>query len=965
MAVAPVSAGSATRESNNFIRLCKLLLDIGTKVLQNKFDILVPPSQLSDFVSSNKSILKKKPSIGGHGRAKLFPTDAKPCSNVFDISLIYVLFRETRFTDDDGSSRPLIRPPQLGWGIKPDSSDSSDAANIERLRLARNDLYGHKLKAAISDEEFEETWAELYTAVISIGGDKYKQEVDNILNHTLPAVISLPINTTLMQVLIEKRGAEDKKFVETRAYRRIQEEVDRDGAVLIVGNSGEGKTSCAWHLILRRLVAGDNLVIIDSADEWRKKWDASKKQTIFVDNCVGESCAIPERAEAWQRLQEDLRGCINHKYTTVIATVRRYIYRDLKATVNRFHLFGKPIDISSSDLRLSSSEKLQMIRSHLRDKDIVLNAKTIEMLTSCDTPCFPLSCRLFASDEMFRAKGESFFLHPVSQLREELVQLSRRDSVAFSALILLLVCDGHLLFDNLTPSEPTQNKPPNGWLERLRYICCGASPNVNWVAEKLESIKKARKLPNLTLFDIHRAIERLRDSHVTVNDTAYKFVHASLLEAVGVVLANEDAMFVLQHCSAHFIQQHVRLQSFPDVAEDTLVRLPEIYYKELAKRFTDDVMNGDIDDVFQNPSIDDLSFSIRWCMYISNMERTKQLRFYRSVDKKGYSLFYWVGRTGNLSLLRQFLHNEEPTSDCLHGACFSANAEAVMFVLSKGVSAHCVDAGGRTPLIIACKAGNYGTVKLLLDYGADVNQEQESFGTPLHYACWNGDLQLLRVLLENGAKSNVVTCGGWPAIYFGGGEENAKVVQMLLKRQNSINVTAHTGWSPLHLASGKGDLDIVLSLIESGADINIATTKGWSPLYCATQKGRHNVASMLLQNGADYDQTDYFGLSCLHRVCYDGYNLVAKVLIQGGADVNIRSKVGYTPLHCACDSGHVALVKLLLQNGADVHAEGLNKKTPANVAQMKQRKEILELLADSSARAKNKGICDKTCNGHA
>ncbi|XP_069141288.1 uncharacterized protein [Argopecten irradians] len=939
------STGNPTKESNNFIRLCQLLLDIGTKVLHDKFDSLVTPCQLADFLARNKSILKKIPSIGGHGRVKLYPADGTPCSKNFDISLIYVLFRETRFTDDDGKlTKPLIPPPDRGWGAKPDSTDSSDAANIERLRLARNDLYGHKLRAAISNEEFEETWAELYTAIISIGGDKYRQDVEKILNHTQPAVINVPSNTKLMQVLIEKRGDEDKKFVETRAYRRIQEEVDRAGSVLIVGNSGEGKTSCAWHLLLRRLVAGDNIVIVDSADDWRNKWDASKKQTIFIDNCFGESCAIPERAEAWQRLQEDLRGCINNRDTTVIATVRTYIYRDLKPMLNRFHLFGKPIDISSNPLRLSSSEKLQMIRSHLCDKQINLNTKTIEMLTSFDTPCFPLSCRLFASDETFRAKGESFFLFPVTQLRKELVQLSQRDSVAFAALMLLLVSDGHLLFDNLTPNESTQNKPPNGLYERLCYICCGATPTVNWAAEKLESIKKSRKLPNLTMFDINRAIEKLRDSHVTVTDTAYKFVHESLLEAVGVVLANEDAMFVLQHCSAHFIQQHVRIQSFPEVAEDTIVRLPEIYYKELTKRFTEDVMKGDIDAVFQNPSIADLSFSIRWCLYISNMERTKQINFYRSVDKKGYTLFYWVGRTGNISLLRQFLQNEEPTADCLHGACFSGNLEVVKFVLSKGVSTHVVDAGGRTPLIIACQTGSYDVVRLLLSYGADANQEQDSFGTPLHYACWNGDTELVRVLLENGAKSNVVTYGGWPAIYFSGSEENANVVQMFFKRQNSINVTAHTEWSPLHLAAGKGNVDIVLSLIENGADINIATTKGWSPLYCATQKGRHSAASLLVKYGADPDQSDYFGVSCLHRVCYDGYDLVAKVLIQGGANVNIRSKVGYTPLHCACDSGHISLVNLLLQNGADVKAEGLNKKTPANIAQVKHRDEILELL---------------------
>ncbi|XP_033745570.1 uncharacterized protein LOC117331082 [Pecten maximus] len=826
------STGSSKKESNNFIRLCQLLLDIGTKVLHDKFDTLVPPSQLAYFLSCNKSILKKKPSIGGHGRAKLFPSDGTPCSKLFDISLMYVLFRETRFTDDDGSTRPLIAPPKLGWGIKPDSADSSDAANIERLRFARNDLYGHKLKAAISNEEFEETWAELYTAIISIGGDTYIQEVDNILNHTLPAVLNVPNNTKLMQVLIEKRGEKDKKFVETRAYRRIQEEVDRAGSVLIVGNSGEGKTSCAWHLILRRLVAGDNLVIVDSADDWRKKWDASKKQTIFVDNCFGESCAIPERAEAWQRLQEDLRGCINNKDTTVIATVRTYIYRDLKATVSRFHLFGKPIDISSINLRLSSSEKLQMIRSHLSDKEISLNTKTIEMLTLCDTPCFPLSCRLFASDEMFRAKGESFFLYPVSQLREELVQLSRRDSVAFSALMLLLVSDGHLLFDNLTPNEPAQNKPPNGWYDRLYNICCGATPKVNWAAEKLESIKKSRKLPNLTLFDINRAIEKLRDSHVTVTDTAYKFLHESLLEAVGVVLANEDAIFVLQHCSAHFIQQHVRIQSFPDVAEDTIVRLPEIYYKELAKRFTDDVTNGDIDAVFQNPSINDLSFSIRWCLYIANMERTKQLNFFRSVDKKGYTLFYWIGRTWKSVSIETVL-TERRTNNRL-----SARRMFQRKLRGRQVCAH----GGEE---------NANIVQMLFKRQNSINVTAHIEWSPLHLAAGKGDVDIVLNLIESGADINIATTKGWSPLYCATQKGRHNVASLLVKHGANYDQSDYFGVSCLHRVCYDGYDLVAKVLIQGGADINIRSKVGYTPLHCACDSGHISLVELLLQNGAD------------------------------------------------------------------------------------------------------------------
>lgn len=169
-----------TRESGNFLRICGLLLDLGTRVLRGKFDTLVPARQLFNFLSSNKALLKKIPTIGGHGRTKLFPKNGNPCSEDFDISLLYILLRQTRFTDPNSGTRPIIDPPQNGWGELPDSSDTSDGANIERLRQARNDLYGHTLRTAIANDVFGKIWTELSSVIIGLGGRKLEEEIDNL-----------------------------------------------------------------------------------------------------------------------------------------------------------------------------------------------------------------------------------------------------------------------------------------------------------------------------------------------------------------------------------------------------------------------------------------------------------------------------------------------------------------------------------------------------------------------------------------------------------------------------------------------------------------------------------------------------------------------------------------------------------------------------------------------------------------
>ena len=53
MASGPAAFASSTRENTNYVRLCRLLIDIGTEALRNVFNAIHSPANLHKILSSS------------------------------------------------------------------------------------------------------------------------------------------------------------------------------------------------------------------------------------------------------------------------------------------------------------------------------------------------------------------------------------------------------------------------------------------------------------------------------------------------------------------------------------------------------------------------------------------------------------------------------------------------------------------------------------------------------------------------------------------------------------------------------------------------------------------------------------------------------------------------------------------------------------------------------------------------
>ena len=167
MASSPTAFASSTRENNNYARLCRLLIDIGTEALRNIFNGIHPPSNLHVILSSSsahyttlKRLQKNKvlnPTLWG----KLYPTTASHVSSAnFDITLLIVLLRNIC-----GLSPPVSTG---SWDKLPPVSDNSMEANIVRIKCYRNDVYAHASKAWVDDSTFTTLWQNIRDAIVGL-----------------------------------------------------------------------------------------------------------------------------------------------------------------------------------------------------------------------------------------------------------------------------------------------------------------------------------------------------------------------------------------------------------------------------------------------------------------------------------------------------------------------------------------------------------------------------------------------------------------------------------------------------------------------------------------------------------------------------------------------------------------------------------------------------------------------------
>ena len=145
----------------NYSRICQLLIDKGGDALRSAFHVMHPPSTLAAALNANKSVLKKirYSVITPLQWNLLFPKSGAPDSKNFDITLLTILLRNICG----------LSAPRAGWNDMPPAGDTSISADIVRIKIFRNEVYGHIASPQLDDAKFETLWQEISKPLVKLG----------------------------------------------------------------------------------------------------------------------------------------------------------------------------------------------------------------------------------------------------------------------------------------------------------------------------------------------------------------------------------------------------------------------------------------------------------------------------------------------------------------------------------------------------------------------------------------------------------------------------------------------------------------------------------------------------------------------------------------------------------------------------------------------------------------------------
>ena len=174
---------ASSKETTNYARLCRLLVDLGSKALRDTFDRVHPPSTLHGALLKHKPTLQalytvstgKKKVLNPTQWGKLYPVHSPVTSASFDITLLTVLLRNICG----------LSAPSKGWDSFPPSTDKSTADDIARVKYYRNTVYGHASQASVDDATFSAYWHEIREALIRLGGTSFSGYIDNLEYDTM------------------------------------------------------------------------------------------------------------------------------------------------------------------------------------------------------------------------------------------------------------------------------------------------------------------------------------------------------------------------------------------------------------------------------------------------------------------------------------------------------------------------------------------------------------------------------------------------------------------------------------------------------------------------------------------------------------------------------------------------------------------------------------------------------------
>uniref|UniRef100_A0A8W8LNC2 DZIP3-like HEPN domain-containing protein n=1 Tax=Magallana gigas TaxID=29159 RepID=A0A8W8LNC2_MAGGI len=592
-----LSKYESTTGTTHLARIARAILGPCMDVLREVLANEISPPDLEKKVKTYVP-QKGKPSISEKQKRIVYGKNY----SAFDVTLLYFLLR----------NMCSIPPHKNTWGQDPEPTDKSVSANIERIRILRNEWYGHGTDISLSEPDFERKWNHISQIVKELEGylgtaTKYQDSLiklktcymdpDSIQHYidTLRTVERLQTDVKNLQedveeiksVKIRKESQiekdifdqwqqEDSCFISTKAFEEIEKIVKSKNMVIVAGHSGSGKSAIIQRIGLKYRKQDWTVRRVKKVEDILDEYSSSqfqKDKTICVFNDpLGKESFDEILNSSWQTCEEELKLYL--RTAKLVMSCRNHIIYDNRLTrylVNQSHI----INIDDKKRKLSVDEKRQILKRYTSDMN--LSDKERERIVEVER-YFPLLCKLYSSNEEYKNKGVGFFTEPITMLKEEIEGFRNKDKGKYCALALLVLFDGDLCVSDLFAEKDMENK-----FKHTLKLC---------------------ELPeNTTPPAIRDSLNSLKDFFVKKIGDTYHFYHDLVMEVTTLVFGNDYPIETIMYADIGFLRKRVKLGDCDEHDDPFTICLCDRYIEQLGDRLYTELFGERLLDVVLNPCL--------------------------------------------------------------------------------------------------------------------------------------------------------------------------------------------------------------------------------------------------------------------------------------------------------------------------------------------------------------------------
>ncbi|XP_078334287.1 uncharacterized protein LOC111100340 isoform X2 [Crassostrea virginica] len=575
---------AATEEMTNINRASRLLMGPCTDQLRDLLRHYIPPASFPAVINRWRFQL---PHLTVPQRNLILPNSGMYIGTYedMDITLLYILLRNVCG----------IQAQNKGWGNTPDSADRSVSANIERLRLARNQC-GHST-GGMSKIDFNLVWSEIRATVVDLDkvlGINYEKEVDFVRCDTMDPMMEQQYRDQLLDQMKEivnitktidslkkneyKKDTfqqwkeEDKLFVPTKASEKIETLIENNNLVIVSGHSGSGKSTIIQHIGLVYLKRGWVVFPVDRVEEIREIYVTGKfreKETIFIFNDpIGKESLDDILFTTWKTNEHMLTLFLER--VKMLLSCRTCVLDDARVRgLLKDNLKSNSIVIDGNQCKLSNDEKRKIFKKHVPNEDTT-EEELAEILQT--ETYFPLLCKLFSKKPYSSNYAINFFKEPFEVVKMEIENYRVSHKPKYCALVCLVLFNNKLCYDDLEVHVQL--------FERCLKIC-EISIHPNTIIKQLDTLKGI---------------------FVKKIGGTYYFYHDFLMEVTTFVLGMDNPRETIRYADVSFLRKRIRLANTENKNEFTIY-VEDEHIDVLVERFFKEIFEDRFIEVVLNPCL--------------------------------------------------------------------------------------------------------------------------------------------------------------------------------------------------------------------------------------------------------------------------------------------------------------------------------------------------------------------------